>query len=150
MNKKKAALAAVGVAGLAVAVSGFRTSPPVERTVPWTSPETQALFYRACADCHSNETKWPWYSYVAPISWRVIGHTNEGREHFNISATDLGHADDAAEALLEGEMPLADYLRFHPEARLTAEEKAALVEELKLLFGSDEEGSDGHEDHTHD
>lgn len=153
MNKKKAALILVGVAVLAVATSGLRTNPPVERTVDWTSPQATALFYRACADCHSNETNWPWYSYVAPISWRVIHHTNEGREHFNISANDLGHADDAAEALLEGEMPLSDYLRFHPEARLTPDEKSVLAEELKLLFGDEEEGSDhgeGHGDHDHD
>ena len=132
---------------LLVAASGNRTNPPIERTVDWDSPQTEALFDRACADCHSHATKWPWYAHVAPISWRVIEHVEEGREHFNISAADLGEADEAAEELEEGEMPLKDYLRFHPEARLTAEEKNALLAGLRATFGEKKHKGGGHEEH---
>ncbi|MCJ7766385.1 MAG: heme-binding domain-containing protein, partial [Thiovulaceae bacterium] len=58
---------------------------PVVAEPQWDTPETRALFFRACADCHSNETKWPWYSNVAPVSWMVQYDVNEGREKFNVS-----------------------------------------------------------------
>ena len=62
-----------------------RTNPPVVTQVQWDSPQTQALFKRACADCHSNETVWPWYSYVAPVSWLVAHDVSEGRGRLNVS-----------------------------------------------------------------
>ena len=141
--KKKILIAIPVLLVLLVVASGSRTNPPIERTVNWDSPATKALFYRACADCHSHETKWPWYSRVAPVSWRIIHDVSEGREEFNISGAELGEADEAAEKLEEGEMPLSEYLRFHPEARLSATEKDSLVMGLRNTFG-DEGGHGGH------
>ncbi len=117
--------------------SGGPTNPPVERQVDWDSPQTKELFYRACADCHSNETKWPWYSKIPPASWLVVHDVNEGREKFNISAQDMGEADDAAEAVLEGEMPMKIYTVMHPEARLTDAQRQALAQGLQKTFGGE-------------
>ena len=118
------------------------TNPPVVAEPQWDSPQTRALFMRACGDCHSNETKWPWYSNVAPISWSVAHHVEEGREHFNVSmwgAQKKNKADEAAEEVEEGEMPLKSYLLAHPEARLSDAEKEALIEGLKKTFGEEED-----------
>ena len=116
------------------------TNPPVGKGPAWDSPRTLALAKRACFDCHSNETKWPWYSHVAPISWLVQDHVDEGREHLNFS--EFGrHQDDAheaAEEVAEGEMPPRDYLLTHPEARLSDVEKRELIAGLKATFGGDE------------
>ena len=62
-----------------------RTNPPVAQEPNWDSPQTRALAERACFDCHSNETKWPWYSKVAPVSWIVADHVHEGRAALNLS-----------------------------------------------------------------
>ena len=117
------------------------TNPPVVSEVKWDSPKTKVLFNKACADCHSNETKWPWYSNVAPLSWSIYNHVIEGREHFNVSMWGVqkkNKGDEAAEEVEEGEMPLASYLIAHPEARLTKEEKLTLIKGLKNTFGSEE------------
>jgi len=113
-------------------------NPPVQASVAWDSPETEALFGRACADCHSHETVWPWYSHVAPVSWLVQNDVEEGREQFNISlpAGQQGEAEEAAEKVQEGEMPLKVYLPTHPEARLSKEEQARLVAGLEATFAA--------------
>jgi len=118
------------------------TNPAVIAEPKWDSLETRALFMKACVDCHTNETKWPAYSNVAPISWIVYHHVVDGREHFNISA--WGHqkknkGKDAAEELEEGEMPLKSYLLAHPEAKLTDTETKLLIQGLKNTFGEEKE-----------
>jgi hypothetical protein len=118
------------------------TNPPVIAEPHWDSPKTRALFMRACGDCHSHETKWPWYSNIAPVSWSIYHHVKEGREHFNVSV--WGHqkkneGEDAAKEVREGEMPLKSYLLAHPEARLSKSEKAALIAGLKKTFGDKKE-----------
>jgi hypothetical protein len=140
MTKKKRIIltAIVVILVMMFAFPGSKTNPEIEREIQWDSPQTKALFYRACADCHSNETKWPWYSNIAPVSWFVIGHVNHARGHFNISSKKLGEAHEAAEELEEGEMPLKSYLLMHPEAKLTPEEKKDLISGLKKTFGSEE------------
>ena len=115
------------------------TNPPVVAEPVWDSPQTRALFVRACADCHSNETVWPWYSNVAPVSWLVAHDVDEGRENFNTSV--WGHQKrnkgyDAAEEVEENDMPPAVYLPTHPEARLSKDEKAQLIAGLKATFGT--------------
>lgn len=116
-----------------------RTNPAVTREVQWDSMETRALAQRACFDCHSNETVWPWYSYVAPVSLRVADHVVEGREHLNFSEWDRGNGDaeEIIETIKKGEMPLSDYLLMHSEAKLTAEETQALIEGLQATLASD-------------
>ena len=120
-------------------------NPPIVSEVKWDSPKTKSLFMKACADCHSHETKWPWYSNVAPVSWFIYHDVKEGREHFNVSA--WGHqeeneGDEAAETIEEGEMPLNVYLLAHPEARLSADEKKSLILGLKNTFGEKKEHDD--------
>lgn len=105
------------------------TNPPVTAEPPWNSPQTRALFQRACFDCHSNETHWPWYSYVAPTSWLVQRDVNVGRQHLNFSQWNQPqrHAADVAREVESGAMPLWFYLPMHPAARLTPSEKQALI-----------------------
>jgi hypothetical protein len=110
------------------------TNPPVVQEPNWDSPQTRELAVRACFDCHSNETVWPWYSNIAPVSWMVYNDTMEGRERLNFSEWAPGRygegAEEAPEIVLEGEMPPAKYFPTHPEARLTAEERQALAQGL--------------------
>lgn len=113
-------------------------NPPAQAQPTWDSAQTKALFGRACADCHSNQTKWPWYSNVAPVSWLVQNHVDDGRSHFNIHVPGFGRdADEAAGQVREGEMPEKTYLPLHPEARLSAAERDQLVQGLAATFGSD-------------
>ena len=114
------------------------TNPQVIKEPKWDSQETRDLFFRACGDCHSNETKWPWYSNIAPISWLVTRDVIEGREHFNVSEwgrKGKNEGDEAYEEVKEGEMPMKIYLLAHPEARLSDEQKDKLLNGLKATFG---------------
>ncbi len=116
------------------------TNPSVVSEPNWDSPETRVLAERACFDCHSNETEWPWYSNVAPISWLVYHDTEEGREYLNFSEWGTrGEGEEGgemAEQIEEGEMPMPKFLLTHPEARLTDAEKTALIKGLKATAGN--------------
>jgi hypothetical protein len=99
------------------------------------TPEVADVFKRACNDCHSNQTVWPWYSNVAPVSWFVIDHVNHGRSHLNFSdwaRYKPEEADDLlgsiAEEVRDGEMPLTSYTLLHPEAKITQYERSMIVE----------------------
>ncbi len=110
-------------------------NPPVTNQVNWNSPQTKETFYKACADCHSNETKWPWYSNVAPVSWLVQKDVEEGRRHFNISTqAGMKEAKEAYEEVEKGEMPLPIYLPMHPEADLNDAQKKEFAAGLKATF----------------
>jgi mono/diheme cytochrome c family protein len=113
------------------------TNPEVKSIVKWDSKKTEELFNKACADCHSNNTKWPWYSKIAPISWLVAHDVAKGREHFNVSMIGYqkkNEADEAYEELEDGEMPPAIYVLNHPEAKLSKEETLQLIKGLKATF----------------
>jgi hypothetical protein len=132
------AAAVVGLALLIQLIPVNRTNPPVVTQVKWDSPETAALFKRACADCHSNETIWPWYSQVAPVSWLVAKDVREGREKLNVSDLNGGdqgrlmkRIEEISEVIQEGEMPMAIYLPMHPEAKLTQDEASTLSRGLQ-------------------
>ncbi len=118
------------------------TNPPGRSEPNWSSPEVKALAQRACFDCHSNETRWPWYSQVAPVSWLVQRDVQEARAKLNFSEWQLPQkeADEAAEAVQEGEMPMPIFLLLHPEARLTDAEKQQLVAGLKTTLGESAHG----------
>ncbi len=117
------------------------SAPPQGVEPAWDSQRTVELAQRACFDCHSNDTKWPWYSNLAPVSWRIWNHVQEGREHLNFSAFDprtekvADAAGEAGEEVTKKRMPPTDYLLAHPEARLTAEEQQALAAGLDATFG---------------
>jgi len=112
-------------------------NPPVVQEPQWDSAQTRELAQRACFDCHSNETVWLWYSNVPPVSWLVQSDVNEGREKLNFS--DWGRArekDEIIEVIQEGEMPMPIYMIMHPEARLTSEEKDALIRGLQATINN--------------
>lgn len=115
------------------------TNPPVTREARWNAPATRALAQRACFDCHSNETVWPWYSYVSPLSLLIRHNVNEGREYLNFSAWDQPNADieTMVELIRNGEMPTWDYLLAHPEAKLSATEQEALIAGLEATLAGD-------------
>ena len=109
-----------------------RSNPPSKD--PLAGPEqVKAVLERACYDCHSNETRWPWYAYVAPMSWLVGDHVTEGRSELNFSDWRAMSAKDRAEMreevyeeAAEGNMPPSDYLLLHSDAALSADDLAIL------------------------
>lgn len=113
------------------------SNPPVLASPTWDSPQTQTLFERACADCHSNQTHWPWYSNIAPVSWLVQRDVDEGRAKLNVSEWGRGEqeTEEAQEVIDNGEMPPRIYLLTHPQARLSEQEKTALVKGLQASLG---------------
>lgn len=120
-------------------------NPTVVAEPRWDSPATRELAKRACFDCHSNQTSWPWYSNVAPGSWLVQRHVDEGRRVLNFSDwhRSSSEADEAGEAVRNGEMPPRSYLLLHPEARLTETERARLALALDdLVTGTRENRED--------
>ena len=130
----------VGVLGLLliqlVPYGRDHTNPKVVAEPPWDSAKTRATAVIACFDCHSNETKWPWYSNIAPMSWLVQRDVNEGREHMNLSEWTPGQESEAAEMVEAGKMPPFQYLLAHPEARLSDADKAAFIQGLSATFNS--------------
>lgn len=123
------------------------TNPPVVREPAWDSPQTREVAMAACGDCHSNETIWPAYSKIAPISWLVANHVEEGRSKLNFSEWNHPQeADEAAAIVNEGEMPLAYYKIMHKGSQLTSAEKDALVKGLLATFGGDLNSEGGEKD----
>ena len=113
------------------------TNPPVTKEPTWNSSATRALIRRACFDCHSNQPIWPWYSYVAPVSWLVQNDVDGGRRHLNFTEWDhpQRHAEDVAAQVKQGDMPLWFYVPLHPAARLTGAEKEALIDGAEKTLG---------------
>jgi len=108
------------------------SNPPIVAEPRWDSSSTSALAEPACFDCHSNQTRWPWYSHVAPISWPVQNPVEEGRSVLNFSEWNRGNSEagEAAETVREREMPPRSYLLLHPAARLTDAEREQLARGL--------------------
>jgi len=142
------ALLVIVVACVAIQLAPFGRShqnPPVQAEPAWDSPRTRELFFRGCGDCHSNETVWPWYTNIAPVSWMIQDHVLEGRAGFNVSewGRPENEGEEAAELVSNGEMPLPSYLPMHPEARYTETEKQELIQGLLNTFGGGLEGEEG-------
>jgi uncharacterized membrane protein YedE/YeeE len=120
------------------------SNPPGTGEPDWATPNTRELMVNACFGCHSNEVEYPPYASVAPISWMVQRHVDEGREAVNYSnfATNEGEADNSVEVVQEGEMPPAYFARFglHPEADLSQAEMDELIAGLKATPGMSEGG----------
>ena len=108
------------------------TNPPVTGEPAWDAPATRELAKQACFDCHSNETEWPAYASMAPVSWLVQRDVNEGRAVLNFSewSRPQEEAKDASEEVLEGEMPPAAYTLMHAHARLNAADRDRLAQGL--------------------
>ena len=132
----------VGVVCLVIAqfFGPAKTNPASDATQSIESrlqvtPQVASILGRSCNDCHSNKTRWPWYSNVAPVSWFVIGHVNEGRENVNLSEW-AKYTPRDVDALLRqmcrevraGVMPLSSYTPLHPGSKLSAEDVKTLCE----------------------
>ena len=93
------------------------------------TPEVKAILRRSCADCHSDQTRWPWYSHVAPISWMVAGDVRQGRQKLDFSDWPRNSQDEKQEigdAVASREMPPRKYLFLHPSSRLSPQDIAIL------------------------
>jgi Haem-binding domain len=114
-----------------------RTNPPVVSDLMASNPpppQVAAMLHAACYDCHSSETRWPWYSRVAPMSWLIATDVKEGREHLNLSDWPNDNPTRAAKRLENmsdevgsGEMPLPKYAKIHADARLTESQRKELT-----------------------
>lgn len=117
-----------------------KTNPVTDQSLALESqlqldPKVGAIIERSCVDCHSNRTRWPWYSNVAPVSWFVIGHVNDGRRDLNFSewgkynkrlqGQRLNQMCDLAK---RGDMPLSSYTPLHPGSKLTGEDVRVLCD----------------------
>lgn len=100
--------------------------------------EIRTVLAQKCGDCHSNNTRWPLYSKIAPTSWLVEHDVHEGREHLNLSSWQQYAIDSRIDLLgkmstqlRQGKMPLKQYLLLHPEARLSESERKLIVDWTK-------------------
>jgi len=122
------------------AVRPARTNPPVDESQTINArtqmtPQVASILDRSCRDCHSNKTVWPWYTNVAPISWWLSNHVNEGRHVLNLSEwgkLDANHQDrklrQICDEIQDGVMPLSSYTPMHPMAKLSDQDKKTLCD----------------------
>jgi hypothetical protein len=143
--KKKLCLALILLVVVLLAIQLVpveRSNPPVSADVA-APPAVAEVLKRSCYDCHSNETRWPWYSAVAPASFLVANHVSEGRAHVNFSQWSDYEPErrrqllqECWEEIDEGEMPEGMYLLMHGEAALTEGDKQLLHEWIVSIAGS--------------
>lgn len=102
--------------------------------------EVEAILKTSCNDCHSNSTVYPWYSEVAPVSWYLASHVNDGKEHLNLSEWTAYNSyqkehilNDFEEVLMSHEMPLKSYLILHKEAELSKDQYNVLIDWVKTI-----------------
>ena len=109
-------------------------NPPVRQEPAWDNPQTRQLAVRACFDCHSNQTVWPWYSNFAPVSWLVQRDVQKGRRTVNYSEWDRPQeeAGESAKTVQKGTMPPW----YYPWARLSSAEREALERGLQATLGA--------------
>ncbi len=135
MRRIKGVMAAAAVVFVLMQlVPMSRSNPPITQDVAAPAP-VESILRRACYDCHSNETRWPWYAHVAPVSWLVIRDVDRGRKHINFSTWDV-YADDPETVIRKlrnidkvmhnRTMPLWYYLQLHSEARLSDPDREIL------------------------
>jgi len=117
-----------------------RSNPPIDQSMTISAqaefkPPVSGLIRSACFDCHSNETRWPWYSYIAPVSWIVANDVREGRGHLNFSewgkypkSKRVLKLGQIYEQVSKGDMPIQKYLTIHTEARLTAADRDSITD----------------------
>jgi Haem-binding domain len=113
------------------------TNPPVQHEPAWDSPATRKLAVAACYDCHSNETSTYWWEDVAPLSWWITGHVDDGRRALNFSECTPGRGEnEAAETIRNGSMPPSYYtwLGLHSDAKLSSAEKQQLADGLQATL----------------
>lgn len=143
LNWKSSFRVGLGILGTLLAVQLVpygrdHTNPPVIGEPMWDAPETRALARQACFDCHSNETEWPAYSSIAPVSWLVQHDVNEGRSVLNFSEwpRPQKEAKEASKEVVEGDMPPVSYTWLHAQARLNAPDRDRLAKGLARTLGA--------------
>jgi len=101
-------------------------------------PRVAGILERSCADCHSNNTRWPWYSNVSPVSWFVVGHVNDGRQVLNFSdwgsydkRRQSARLDQMCDLARAGVMPLGSYTPLHRGSKLTDDDVKVLCDWTK-------------------
>lgn len=110
-------------------------NPQIINEPAWDSQETKQNFMRACGDCHSNETKWPWYSNIPPFSFLIFYDVVKGRDEFNVSEYHHGDGKKSAHEFDEGKMPLWIYTIMHNEANINTEDREKFIYGLEQTFG---------------
>lgn len=122
-----------------VPIGRDHSAAPISSQPSWPDTETEDLARDACFDCHSNETVWPWYSNVAPISWFVSHDVKEGRASLNFSEWNRSQPElrEIVEVIQEGEMPPSYYTALHGSAKLTDQEKAMLIAGMNQMWATD-------------
>jgi mono/diheme cytochrome c family protein len=134
----------LGVAGLFILIQLLpygrsHSNPPTTKEPAWDSPQTRALFMAACGDCHSNQTSWPWYTNVAPVSWLTQRDVDSGRSAFDVSNWDQPQdvsAGDIAESVRGGGMPPWFYTPLHSAARLSSAGQRRLIAGMARTFAA--------------
>lgn len=134
--------AALFLLAQAVPYGRNHTNPPARVEPSWDSQRTRGLAVRACFDCHSNETVWPWYAHVAPASWLLQRHVDEGRRKLNLSEWDRPQkeARESARTVRKAEMPPRGYAAVHRDARLSGEEIGVLARGFEATLGTERGG----------
>lgn len=158
MNFKRIAKISIVVGGVVFVLLQFiqpnrenpQTDPALSMSAELNVPKNiQSLLDRGCRDCHSNQTVWPFYSYVAPASWLVSYDVTEGRKYFNMSewgkykiSKKIQKLSGIHEAVSNKSMPMPKYIPLHPEADLSDAERDTLSRwaqhEAELLMGGEE------------
>jgi cytochrome c551/c552 len=145
--RRRLAFMALGVVAILLLIQvvpfGHEHSDPAVQAEPaWDSPTTRALAQRACFACHSNQTTWPWYSNVAPVSWLVQRDVNDGRRALNFSEwnTPQRRSRRAVRAVQDGGMPPWYFLPLHAQAKLTDAEKQQLIQGLTATLAQSPPG----------
>ncbi len=111
-------------------------NPPVKYEVQWASAEADEIMHTVCYTCHSNETEYPIYTRIAPVSWIASEHVTEGREHLNFSEQPLQdiHLGKLISYIQSDRMPPEAYRLVHPEANLTEQQKADLIAGIRATM----------------
>ncbi len=124
-------------------VPAGRSNPPIDPAMTFQAkvnvpPYIDRIVRRSCYDCHSHETVWPWYSFVAPVSWLVAGDVKNGRKLLNFSnwtyntIRTVGRLDQMAQEVDNGDMPLKNYLLMHPNAKLSKADRDTIMSWVEI------------------
>jgi hypothetical protein len=125
---------------LAQFIQTEKTNPQVDKSLEiQTQKQIKTILRNACYDCHSNETKWPWYSKIAPLSWTITAHVNDARSWVNYSIWNTYTQEQKDKKLKEtfraiyAPMPPSSYIQFHPNANLTPKQRKIVRDWIKSL-----------------
>ncbi len=122
-----------------------QTNPPVNKGMDFlqikdTPESTATIIRKSCYDCHSNETRYPWYTHIQPVAWFMQSHIEEGRKNLNFSLfstyepkRQIRKLQEAAELTETAKMPLQSYVLGHPEAQLSDEERQELAQYFRQI-----------------